>query len=63
MYKINHYETPLQIKTIEGFSLNRINETLKENNSNLTILSFLKKKNQQKTNKELNQFNHKSSIS
>jgi hypothetical protein len=63
MYKIKHYETSLQIKTIEGFSLNRINETLKENNSNLTILSFLKKKNQQKTNKELNQFNHKSSIS
>ena len=49
MYKINHYETPLQIKIIEGISLNRVNENLKGDNPHLTILSFLKKNNEGKT--------------
>tara|TARA_B100002051_G_C16669617_1_gene603739 strand:- start:1138 stop:1296 length:159 start_codon:yes stop_codon:yes gene_type:complete len=37
---------------VEGLSLNEISKRYNQKNDQLTILSFLKKKNQQKTNKE-----------
>lgn len=56
MYKINHYETPMEIKIIEGLSLNRVNENLKGDNPHLTILAFLKKNNEEKTMKKTDPF-------